>query len=108
MTYEEAIEKRNRLHSVNDNKNENKMNDLTKIDFAKIEPRITHKQNINLSAPVKEYLANFFGFDIIDLNKEIEKGKDIYTAISFLTNIPRKHIKNHCHSFMYSGNLPFK
>ena len=54
---------------------------------------------------IKEHMANFFGFNVIDLNKKLKKGKDLYTAISILTNIPRKQIKNYCHPFMYGGDF---
>lgn len=62
----------------------------------------------DFSKEVKEHMANFFGFDVINLNEELEKGKDLYTAISILTGIPRKQIKNYCHPFMYGGDFTLK
>ena len=48
-------------------------------------------------------LANLFQIDETELLISIEKGKDILSAISELTGVPRQNVKLIAHGLMYSS-----
>lgn len=51
----------------------------------------------------KSFLASLFNLSIEDINKEYDKEKDLYQAISSLVGISRNKVKSLSHGIAYSN-----